>query len=196
MGLNLIPADVRKRFQIEERGHACAILKGDFKTEFGEIVACLRSFTLKQSDIVAEGGNKSRIAKTIDDFLRSRGWNEKSFDTKVVVDGTEWPTPTHSIDNFKNRIGFETEWNNKDPFFDRDLNNFRLLHQLSVLSVGVIITRLWELQQQFKVLQIGSSYGRNTTHWDKLIPRVNGGGAGGCPLLLIGMGMACYDPNA
>jgi hypothetical protein len=36
----------------------------------------------------------------------------------------------------------------------------------------------------------------NTTHWNQLIPRVNGGAAGGCPLLLIGMGMACYDPNA
>ena len=44
------------------------------------------------------------------------------------------------------------EWNNKDPFFDRDLNNFRLLHQLGVLSVGVIITRLWELQEEFKKL--------------------------------------------
>ena len=36
--------------------------------------------------------------------------------------------------------------------FDRDLNNFRLLHQLEVLSVGVIITGLWELQDEFKQL--------------------------------------------
>jgi hypothetical protein len=81
----------------------------------------------------------------------------------------------------------------KDPFFDRDLNNFRLLHQLNVLSVGVIITRLWELQAEFKLLDKGASYGASTTHWDKLIPKVTGGGAGGCPLLLVGMGMLCYD---
>jgi len=58
----------------------------------------------------------------------------------VVVDGTPKETPTHRIDNFKNCIGVQVEWNNKDPFLDRDLNNFRLLHQLDVLSVGVIVT--------------------------------------------------------
>jgi hypothetical protein len=35
------------------------------------------------------------------------------------------PVPTHKIDNFKNRIGLEVEWNNKTEFYDRDLNNFR-----------------------------------------------------------------------
>jgi hypothetical protein len=112
------------------------------------------------------------------------------------VDGVEYPSPTHGIDNFKNRIGVEVEWNNKDPFYDRDLNNFRLLHQLNVLSVGVIITRLWELQQEFARLGRGASYGMSTTHWDKLLPKVNGGGAGGCPLLLVGMRFACYDHNS
>jgi hypothetical protein len=75
------------------------------------------------------------------------------------------------------------------------LNNFRLLHQLSVLSVGVIITRLTELQEIFNDLGRGASFGASTTHWAKLIPRVNGGGAGGCPLLLVGIGKSCYDPN-
>jgi len=36
-------------------------------------------------------------------------------------------TPTHKVDCFKNRVALEIEWNNKDPFFDRDRNNFRLL---------------------------------------------------------------------
>jgi hypothetical protein len=76
------------------------------------------------------------------------------------------------------------------------LNNFRLLKELRVLSVGVIITRLTELQALFNQLGKGASYGTSTTHWDKLMPKVNGGGAGCCPLLLIGMGMKCYDPNS
>ena len=38
------------------------------------------------------------------------------------------------------------EWNNKTEFYDRDLNNFRLLWEMRVLPVGVIITRLYELQ--------------------------------------------------
>jgi hypothetical protein len=75
------------------------------------------------------------------------------------------------------------------------LNNFRLLKELRVLSIGVIITRLSELQGLFNQLGKGQSYGASTTHMDKLVPKVDGGGAGGCPLLLVGMGMACYDAN-
>jgi restriction endonuclease BglII len=70
------------------------------------------------------------------------------------------------------------EWNNKTEFYDRDLNNFRLLNVLNVLSVGVIITRVSELQRLFDDLGKGASYGASTTHWDKLIPKVD---AGGCP---------------
>jgi len=196
VALNLIPAKLRQKFHIEDRVHACAVLKTDFPSEWNDILDCLDAFRLKRSQVVAKGGNKTEIAIGIDTFLNGRGWTEKNFDTKVVVDGVPKDAPTHKIDNFKNRVGVEVEWNNKDPFFDRDLNNFRLLHQLDVLSVGVIITRLWELQEEFKRLGKGASYGMNTTHFGKLLPKVNGGGAGGCPLLLIGMGFACYDPNA
>lgn len=193
MPIELIRKSVRQRYAVEERGHACAILAHDFKSEFTDIMDCLDAFTLTKTHVLKKGGNRSKVSIDLDSFFFSRGWNAKSFDTKIVVDDAEWPAPTHGIDNFKNRIGVEVEWNNKDPFYDRDLNNFRLLHQLSVLSVGVIITRLWELQKECKRLGRGSSYGMSTTHWDKLIPKVNGGGAGGCPLLLIGMGFACYD---
>jgi hypothetical protein len=196
MSLLFIPARLRDKFHIEERVHACAVLKSDFPNEWKDVLDCLDGFTLKRSEVIAKGGNKTEIAKGIDHFLNSRGWEEKQFDTRVVVDGVPKDAPTHKIDNFRNRVGVEVEWNNKDPFFDRDLNNFRLLHQLDVLSVGVIITRMWELQKEFKKLEKGSSYGMNTTHFGKLLPKVNGGGAGGCPLLLIGMGFACYDPNA
>lgn len=133
--------------------------------------------------------------------VAGRGWSEKKFNIAIEVDGQPVPIPTHKIDNFKQvagqprGVGLEVEWNNKDPFFDRDLNNFRLLRNLGVLSVGVIITRLTELQAIFDQLGKGSSYGNSTTHWDKLIPKVEGGGAGGCPLLLIGMGLAAYRPN-
>jgi hypothetical protein len=36
-------------------------------------------------------------------------------------------------------VALEVEWNNKDPFYDRDLNNFRLLFDLQVIDVGVIM---------------------------------------------------------
>jgi hypothetical protein len=53
-------------------------------------------------------------------------------------------------------IGCEIEWNNQDPFFDRDLENFKRLHAEGAISVGVIITRgsslqasLWDLVRRF-----------------------------------------------
>ncbi len=233
MGLNLIPVDLQARYTFTEREHACAILKEDFPTQWDDILACLRAFTLKKSYITAKGGAKSPVSEVIDGFLQGvapvqkklkkatskgkhvkrpptppigpaagRGWKEKMFDIEISVDKKPVPIPTHKIDNFKQMptysrgVGVEVEWNNKDPFYDRDLNNFRLLRNLGVLSVGVIITRLTELQALFDQLGKGKSYGNSTTHWDKLIPRVEGGGAGGCPLLIIGMGMNCYDPNS
>jgi hypothetical protein len=194
MGTNQIPRALRRKFHIDEREHATAILASDFPEEFRDILACLDNFWLCKSHIVAPGRNRSDISKAIDEFLQAppRSWCERRFDTHIVVDGNDIPSPTHKIDNFKNRVGVEVEWNNKDPFYDRDLNNFRLLRNLHILSVGVIITRMSELQELFDGFGKGKSYGNSTTHWGKLIPKVDGGGAGGCPLLLVGMGMDCY----
>lgn len=69
---------------------------------------------------------------------------------------------------------------------DRDLNNFRLLHNLRAISVGVIVTRSTELQTAiFNPLGIGTKYGSSSTHCDKLIPKIEGGGSGGCPALVV-----------
>jgi hypothetical protein len=51
-----------------------------------------------------------------------------------------------NADCFEGHVGLEIEWNNKDPFYDRDLNNFRLLFDLRVIEVGVIVTRASNLQ--------------------------------------------------
>lgn len=153
MSLELIRESVRRRYAVEERGHALAILAGDFESEFEDIQDCLDAFTLTKTHVVTKGGNRSTISIQLDSFFFKRGWKEKGFDTKIVVDADEWPTPTHGIDNFRNRVGVEVEWNNKDPFYDRDLNNFRLLHELRVLSVGVIITRLAICKPSLTILE-------------------------------------------
>jgi len=196
MAIDLIPQAVRNRYHIEERGHACSILASDFPNEFRDIVDCLNGFVLRRSHVLTPGGGRSPISAALDGFFHERGWREKSFDIKITIDEKPVPIPTHKIDNFRNEVGLELEWNNKTEFYDRDLNNFRLLKELRVLAVGVIITRVTELQLIFDKLGKGASYGASTTHWDKLIPKVDGGGAGGCPLLLIGMGMLCFDPHS
>lgn len=150
-------------------------------------------FRFKQSWISIGGGRKSKVSEAIDSFLYAKGWIEKQFDTQIMVDGLANQSPTHKIDCFKNRVAVEIEWNNKDPFFDRDLNNFRLLFDLRAVSVGVIITRSDALQTIFDQLGRGSSYGASTTHIGKLLPRINGGSGGGCPILALGISEQLYE---
>ena len=170
MGLKLIPDAIRERYHIEERGHACAILAADFPNEFADIRDCLDGFVLRKSHILTPGGGRSPISAALDGFLHGRGWRDNSFDIKITIDENPVPIPTHKIDNFKNEVGLEVEWNNKTEFYDRDLNNFRLLKDLRVLAVGVMITRMSELQELFNRLGKGASYGASTTHWDHGYP--------------------------
>ncbi|MDX2179010.1 MAG: BglII/BstYI family type II restriction endonuclease [Bryobacteraceae bacterium] len=159
MGLDLLPEFVRDNYEVHEWKHACAILAGDFPGEFRDIVEVLTSFRLRREWIEVGGGRKTELAAWIDSQLSARGWTEKKFETKIQVDAATMESPTHRVDCFKNRVALEIEWNNKDPFFDRDLNNFRLLFDLRAISVGVIVTRCDELQDLFNKLGRGSSYG-------------------------------------
>jgi len=184
---DLLPTFILEHYEVHEWKHACAILKEDFPREWNDIVSLLTEFRLKKSWITNPGGRKSKVSEYIDSYLYERGWAEKEFLTRIVVDGDETDTPTHKVDRFRNRIALEIEWNNKDPFYDRDLNNFRLLFDLRVISVGVIITRCDNLQDIFNEVGRGASYGASTTHMSKLLPRIGGGGGAGCPLLIFGI---------
>jgi hypothetical protein len=41
MALKAIPAALRKKYHIEERGHASAILAADYPDEFHDVMDCL-----------------------------------------------------------------------------------------------------------------------------------------------------------
>jgi hypothetical protein len=183
----LVPAEIAERYDVREWRNGLAILAAAHPDEWQSILAVLAGFTLLKSDILRPGGSKSLIANKIDAHFTRLGWQEKKFDTRIVVDDHEFKAPTHSVDCFKNRVALEVEWNNKDPFYDRDLNNFRLLFELRAIDVGVIITRCTELQAIFNQLGRGKSYGNSTTHLAKLLPRLEGGSGGGCPVVVIGI---------
>jgi hypothetical protein len=186
------PVELLTYYEFHQWRHACAILKSDFPDEWKDLLSMLSAFRLKKSWLIKGGGNKTELAKWIDNFLETRGWIEKQFNTSVIVDDIRIDSPTHKVDCYKNHIALELEWNNKDPFFDRDLNNFRLLFDLRAISVGIIITRSDELQTIFDDLGRGSSYGMSTTHMSKLLPRIEGGGGAGCPILVVGMKKPLY----
>ncbi len=192
MSIDKIPAFILNNYEVHEWKHACAILRSDFPDEWNDLMDVLTEFRLYKSWLTRGGGRKSKISSFIDEFLYTRGWVEKDFATQVVVDDITMDTPTHKVDCFKNRIALEIEWNNKDPFFDRDLNNFRLLFDLRAISIGIIITRCDDLQDIFNMLGRGSSFGASTTHMSKLLPRIEGGSGAGCPLLVFGISKRLY----
>jgi hypothetical protein len=177
--------------------NALTILKHGHASEWQDIEEVLTAFRLPHSELAAKGGNKTETAAAIDSPLYQRGWVEKKFETKIVVDNVESESPTHKVDCFKGKIALEVEWNNKDPFFDRDLNNFRLLYDLRVADVGVVVTRStalqhWLNQNYAMFAKAHGTFGASTTHFDKLEPRILGGGAGGCPVLVFAMTPAIY----
>jgi hypothetical protein len=195
MTIELLPESLHKNYEIYEWKHACAVLKSDFKKEWDEIINVLDRFRLREKDIRSPGGGLSPISQWFNDEFISLGWQKKSFETKIIVDENEFETPTHEVDCFKNGVALEVEWSNKDPFFDRDLNNFRLLFDLRAISVGIIITKSDELSEIFQGMskEIWNKYGWSTTWIKKLLPRIEGGGGGGCPILVFGITKKLFE---
>jgi hypothetical protein len=195
MAINQLPPFIRTHYEVHEWKHAIAILSQDYPNEWRDIIEVLTNFRLLKSAINVGGGRKSGVAGALDSAFYSRGWQEKQFHTRVVVDQRSMDSPTHLIDCYKNQVAVEVEWNNKDPFYDRDLNNFRMLFDLRAISIGVIITRCDNLQEIFDSLGRGASYGSSTTHMSKLLPRIEGGSGGGCPIVVFGIMKELYEED-
>lgn len=185
--------------------YADVILKESFAARFHDLVTVCGAFYPTLNELLSAGGNRTVFVGRFDDSLAARTedgqriWGKQNItiEKTVMLDRTTVRAERsrfHEIDMFGKGtleqplpgIAVEMEWNNKDPFFDRDLNSFQALHREGVLAVGVIVTRGPELQALIQAT-IGSKYGQSTTHWGKLIPKVNLGGGGECPLLLVGI---------
>jgi len=199
--IDVFPDIIKQNYEIHEWKHACAILREDFPREFADVVRILSAFRLCKSEIIVPGGSKSPTCMRLEELFRTCGWKEQAFTQKHIVDGRERETKTHRLDCYKNRVAAEVEWNSKDSVFIRDLNNFRILFDLDIVSVGIIVTRCDELQQVFNELvdpkgdPIGRKYGDSTTHMGKLLPRLESGGGGGCPILAFGIRRSLYRPD-
>jgi Restriction endonuclease BglII len=195
---DIVPPELHEFYDFREWRNPCAVLSVAFPQEWVDIIAVLQEFRILRTDVGEagiKGGGKSFVAIRMDRMFRARGWEPKEFDTKIVVNKEEIESPTHEVDCFKAKVALELEWNNKTEFYDRDLNNFRLLFELRVADVGVIITRCDELQDIFDELGRGTSYGSTTTILSKLQRKLDGGAGGGCPVLAIGMRKTLYIDN-
>lgn len=209
-----IPEFAGNGFEVYEWRHASAILRSDFPDQWKDLSGALSGFKIPRSQIQKGGGEKSEITKSLEAKFSNAGWVPKNWDTRIEVaetnrgkpigDPVSMNSPTHEVDLVKGAVALEIEWNNKDPFYDRDLNNFRLLFDLRVISVGIILTKSDNLIGEFKTIPdldpsgkqkidrktqrpvyCNTKFGMSTTWLSKLIPRIEGGGGGGCPILVL-----------
>lgn len=174
--------------------YADIILRDAFPKRLEDLVTVLDEFTIDMEELRSGGGNRATHTARFDGMLQTRGWGKRTITVSKMIDNLLiFAARGHEIDMFGPAlhdgeypgVAVEMEWNNKDPFFDRDLLNFMALHREGALAVGVIVTRGPRLQDRLSKLD--KKYGASTTHWGKIVPRINLGGGGECPLLVIGI---------
>lgn len=223
-------------FDVQAENHALAVLTRDFPEPLGELCDALMGVQIQDIELIQGGGGEAPFTQRLRHSLTDRGWIKRNIVIRKIVDDEERAAISHEIDHVRTAengaIALEIEWNNKDPFFDRDLENFQRLHSEGAISVGVVVTRGKSLQenlvrivaacaenhgirdfddlarfglrpterQRSMVREVDTGFiaewaprfvrdkfGSATTHWEKLILRINRGVGNPCPLLLIGI---------
>jgi hypothetical protein len=133
-------------FEIQFESHAAAILEKDFPEALADLENVLSAIKIPILEIIGSGGGETKATQRLRRALSALQWHKKQFEIKKIINGVERESISHEVDHareFENHkvVALEIEWNNKDPFFDRDLENFKRLHAEGAISVGVIITR-------------------------------------------------------
>ncbi|MEM7572230.1 MAG: BglII/BstYI family type II restriction endonuclease [Bacteroidota bacterium] len=153
---------INREFDFRAEQHAQAIIEADFSGALSEICETLSQVSIPIEELVSGGGGKTPVVQRMEAKLKGLDWPNHNFSLQKLVDGEAKQAISHEIDHVKwfdsGIIALEIEWNNKDPFFDRDLQNFRQLHSDGAISIGVIITRgksfqngIFELIRQFAI---------------------------------------------
>lgn len=147
---------IAQQFQIDFRAHARAILQIDFPDVAAQIEEVLLASTIPIEEIIGSGGGETKGTQRLRNALKTKGWRKHKFFVQRTIDGIPREAQSHEVDHIRAFAGgvvaLEIEWNNKDPFFDRDLENFKRLHADGAISLGIIITRGAALQDAMKSL--------------------------------------------
>lgn len=147
---------IANQFQIDFRSHAKAILNADFPEVAAQLEEVLLASAIPIEEIIGSGGGETKGTQRLRNALKERGWRKHNFIVQRIIDGVEREAQSHEVDHVRNfeggAVALEIEWNNKDPFFDRDLENFKRLHSDGAISLGIIITRGSSLQEAMRGL--------------------------------------------
>lgn len=148
---------LERGYQVEFRSHARAILGVDFPGAAEELEAALLDATIPIEEIIAGGGGEAKGTQRLRRALSGAGWRKMEFVVETRINGVARESQSHEVDHVRElpsgeRIALEIEWNNKDPFYDRDLENFQRLHANGAISVGAIVTRGRSLHENMRGL--------------------------------------------
>lgn len=164
---------IERGFQIEFHSHAQAILSVDFPDAVGELERALEAVSIPIEEIIGSGGGEAKGTQRLRRALTDLGWHKGTFTIEKRINGVAKESISHEIDHVRAQpdggvIALEIEWNNKDPFYDRDLENFKRLHAEGAISVGVIVTRGASLQDQMVEMVRRFAMDRGLTSIDDL----------------------------
>lgn len=152
----MFEALISRGFQVEFHSHARAILGVDFPDASGELEAALADTVIPIEEIIAGGGGESKGTQRLRRALHRLGWRKTHFTVERRINGVARESQSHEVDHVRDlpngRIALEIEWNNKDPFYDRDLENYKRLHADGAISIGVIVTRGRSLHEAMRDL--------------------------------------------
>lgn len=148
-----------KGFEVRFESHAAAILERHFPQALTDIERALVGVEIPITEIIASGGGEHPATQRLRRALKALGWSKYHYEIKKTINGVPRESVSHEVDHRKifegdfegnKEVALEIEWNNKDPFFDRDLENFKRLHGEGAISVGVIVTRGAQLHQSMR----------------------------------------------
>lgn len=139
-------------FEIAFHSLAEAILGVDFPDAVAELEDALLAATIPIEEIIAGGGGEAKGTQRLRKVLAARNWRKTKFTVEKRINNKPRESQSHEVDHVREFesgqcVALEIEWNNKDPFFDRDLENFKRLHADGAISVGIIVTRGKSLHQ-------------------------------------------------
>ena len=206
----VLPPPLLHRYAFAETRNAAAVLRASNPEEFDEVVSVLSDFTLRPTDVTEPGRNKSPVAARLDLAFRERGWREGRYEVHVTSTLVRQPWPGagerrpsetvteaisegYKVDNLKARVALDGEWNAKDGNLSRDLASYRVFYEHAIIDCAVMVTRTQDEMRELAIC-MGSptKFGTTTTtNLEKLVPMMQRGDAGGCPLLAVAITPRC-----
>jgi hypothetical protein len=217
----ILPPKARSSWVFMETNSACAVMKAVCPAEWADVISVLSEYRLDPRFWLKKGGNRGDIAAQIDLMFQKKGWQEArldlettgkifSKDLKLIEELPPITQEGYLVDNFKNRVVLDVEWNAKDGNLDRDLAAYRSWHEAGIISAGIIITKdrlslltlarsLWDdhqntldIEKRDKKLPIDLTTS-TTTAFDKAEMRVRRGVMGTCPILIVGADSSTWN---